>query len=76
MVLQPYLCTCQPSVEFLVIRPVNAAATVTVTMSESFYIYDIFLKIKLESFGGFISHIRHAHFQLSPRLNRVEKLQM
>lgn len=75
MVIQPYLCTCQPSVEFLVIRPVNAAATVTVPMSES-YIYDIFWKIKLESFGGFISHIRHAHFQLSPRLNRVEKLQI
>lgn len=75
MVLQPYLCTllctCQTSAEFLVIRPVNAAATVTVTMSENFYIYDTFLKIKLESFGGFIVHIRHA-----PRLNRVEKLQI
>lgn len=75
MVLQPYLCTllctCQTSVEFLVIRPVNTAATLTVTMSENFYTYDIFLKIQLESFGGFIIHIRHA-----PRLNRVEKLQI
>lgn len=76
MVLQLYLCTCQPSVEFLVIRPVNAAATVTVTVSENFYVCDIFLKIKLEGFEGFILHIRHAHFQLSPRLNRLEKLQI
>lgn len=60
MVLQLYLCTCQPLVEFLVIRPVNAAATVTVTMSENFYIYDIFLKIKLESFGD-LSYISDMH---------------